>query len=170
MILSPNNFVEHIAKAQKLLNTMQIALQGVLRAKDSYENSIIVHIQFKDKFLLNQFNLPPQNSGLNPRLVSLILYSANYFDLVLQREPFVVTGLIRTQSEQDKIYGNLVSYQKAPWKSVHQFGRGCDVRIRNIQTALINKFVEHINRNFPYDENRSTALIERDHIHMQVKG
>lgn len=169
MIYNSKTLSDDLNRAKLGINLLSQNLDLLTQAQDTDEISALIQIQFKNRIIFNQFNLPPQNSGLNSKLISLILYSANYFDMILQ-QPFVVTGLIRTQSEQDKIYGSLVSYQKAPWKSVHQYGRGCDVRIRNIQTALINKFVEHINRNFPYDENRSTALIERDHIHMQVKG
>ncbi len=145
-------------------------------ADDVYECVLISQMQFKTKRIFEEFAQPCHSSMLNSRLLALIWYSAGFFESIL-RIPIVLTGLIRTQAEQNIIYEDNEAYQKKPWKSVHQFGRGCDVRIRGIQSAYVNKFVVHINKSFPYrpvnnanyDKGHPTALLEKDHIHLQVR-
>lgn len=118
--------------------------------------------KFKDRRLLDEFN------DSNPHLQALVLYLGRYayrqFDTVL-----IVTHVHRTQKEQDEIYKDNFAYQKGPWKSVHQFGRGTDIRIRNLPRGVAVMLCKHINTNWHYGSfGKPTALLERNHIHLQV--
>jgi len=61
--------------------------------------------------------------GLQQMLLFMDAYSQHFFQVEL-----VVTELIRTDAEQDSIYGDDPEYQADPWKSYHQFKRAADLR------------------------------------------
>lgn len=123
-------------------------------------------LYFSNKFLAGQFHV----SGLlNPRLRAVILYAA-WFSEDMLNKPLIITHLFRTQAEQNSIYTDNKMYKTAPWKSVHQFGRGCDIRIRHLTETQQKHLRRKINTSFPYDAERShpTAFLERSHLHLQV--
>lgn len=83
-----------------------------------------------------------------------------------------ITGVMRTQEEQDFIYRANPAYQVKPWMSVHQIGRGVDIRCNDMTEAEITDVVEVLNR-IPYrTPGKSTAIRHNvgagDHIHIQV--
>lgn len=61
--------------------------------------------------------------GLQLMLLFMDAYSQHYFNVELY-----LTGLIRTDDEQDDIYGDDESYQTNPWKSYHQLKMAGDLR------------------------------------------
>ena len=84
--------------------------------------------------------------------------------------------VLRTQEEQDSIYGNNSNYQNKPWKSVHQFWRGVDLRNNDMKPGMADDLAEVLNK-IPYDESRpekKSCIVHDvgrgDHIHIQVKG
>jgi hypothetical protein len=166
MIYKPHLVVERLNGAILFIKKVKESLGLKYPAGDVWGNSTLLHIQFKTERLCRQFNLPLTTTSLSPKLISIIMYSAWFFDAELN-QPFVITGLQRTQGEQDSIYKNDERYKVKPWKSVHQFGRGCDVRIRHLKMEEINKFVANVNTHFRYPDH-VTALYERDHVHLQV--
>lgn len=117
--------------------------------------------KFKNRTLLVEFN------ESNPHLQALVLYLGRYayrrFDIVL-----TVTHVDRTQEEQDEIYKDNFAYQKAPWKSVHQYKRGTDIRIHDLPPGVAIMLCNHINAHWHYGYGKPTALLERDHVHLQV--
>lgn len=93
-----------------------------------------------------------------------------------------ITELKRSQEEQDAIYLNAndklvrLQYERSPWKSVHQYGRGADIRTFDLPKHVKNDILELLNR-FVYDEERpdkKTAIFHDlgtgEHIHVQVKA
>lgn len=83
-----------------------------------------------------------------------------------------VTGLHRTQKEQDRIYRNNPKYKKKPWKSVHQDWRGGDVGVNAFSTKTKRFLRDMLNRRF---KNMGTSKVcvwhdigLGDHFHLQV--
>lgn len=118
--------------------------------------------KFKNRDLSDEFDRS------KPRLQALVLYLGRYayrrFDIVL-----TVTHVNRTQEEQDEIYKDNFAYQEAPWKSVHQFCRGADIRTRDLPKGVAVKLCKHINTHWHYGSfGKPTALLERNHIHLQT--
>lgn len=100
---------------------------------------------------------------------------------VRYNQDITITELIRTQEEQDILYGKKCSnkdtrerYKKSPWKSVHQYGRGADIRTFDWKREWIDDIMSILNK-IPYDENRphkQTAIYHDigtgEHIHIQT--
>ncbi len=84
-----------------------------------------------------------------------------------------ITDLFRTQSEQDEIYKNDLNYQIKPWKSVHQYRRGADIRIWEFNKSQQDDLLNFLNVFFTYYSDHPTALIHQVdnnglHMHIQV--
>lgn len=112
---------------------------------------------------------------ISPRLRA-ILWELTWFCNTKIFKDVCITDLLRTQEEQDSLYFKHSKYQKTPWKSVHQYGRGADIRtydcfsVQEIQTIL-----RFLNSNWTYDPTRpqlKTAIYHNigagAHIHIQV--
>jgi len=134
-----------------------------------------VPIRFKTQHLAEQFEL------IRPSLRGILLDAAFFvsrkfgYDAVL-----TITDLIRTQAEQDSIYLNhpdptiRQKYKEKPWSSVHQYGRGGDVRVE-YTNGEIKEILDYVNGHYVYDPSRPakpTAIVHDagngKHIHMQV--
>ena len=114
-----------------------------------------------------------ESNDLSWRLRYLVEAVARYSFVEFKKE-IVITDLIRTQEEQDEIYKNNVRYQESPWKSVHQFGRGCDLRT-SIYTVSEIEILKDFANFFTYDKDRpkkQTCLVHDVgvglHFHLQV--
>jgi hypothetical protein len=90
-------------------------------------------------------------------------------------EEITLTDIYRTQEEQENIYG-----KDTKKKSVHQFWRGVDVRVRDFDEYQIDK-MEDMLKLFTYDPARpykksvirhniknSQGVVMGDHFHIQV--
>lgn len=90
------------------------------------------------------------------------------------RKPIIITELMRNQEEQDNIYGETPKYKERPWKSVHQFGRGCDLRVWEYTASQVASLEDFLNQ-FTYDSKRlhkKTCLVhdvgKGIHFHIQT--
>lgn len=106
----------------------------------------------------------------NPKLVYIVLFAAEKLGDI------VITGIYRTQEEQEKIYG--AGYKI---KSVHQYWRGVDIRIpAKYDSDRINYLIDMINEFFPYGKKGYETVIRHeverdgvkfgDHLHIQTRG
>ena len=102
-------------------------------------------------------------------LVSMLSY---YMELEHGRD-VVITDLLRTQEEQDEYYKNDKKYKKKPWKSVHQYGRGVDIRSHGLEQKTIEMVLNFLNM-VKYDQARphKKTAIHHDiglsgHFHIQ---
>lgn len=116
-----------------------------------------------------------ESKNLNERLRNIIL-CLDYFSVAKFGKEIVITDIYRTQEEQDEIYKKHPNYKKKPWKSVHQFWRGIDIRSSIFEKEEINELLFVLNR-IPYDPKRSkkkTAQVHTVgkglHFHIQVMG
>lgn len=107
-----------------------------------------------------------------PKVDERIRIILNFLDFYMQSRhelEIMVTELIRTQAEQNKIYG--INYKK---KSVHQYGRGADIRCFDWPQNAIDDALFLLNL-IPYGKgNYKTAIYHEIgnngvHIHIQVK-
>lgn len=84
-------------------------------------------------------------------------------------EELTLTCLLRTDEEQAAMYESGASPSKL---SVHQFGRGADIRLVEDE-AFMSELEEYVNRKYPYGKgDLKTMLVHvgtARHIHIQVK-
>jgi len=134
---------------------------------------MIVFEESKKERLQKEFE-----EDIDNRLKIILFALAGYLEYK-REEDLIITHLMRTQKEQDAIYtSDKVSqeirekYIKNPFYSVHQFGRGADVGITNIQKA--KEIIEWLNTRFVYDGRYKTAILHDiglgKHIHIQVNN
>ncbi len=103
-----------------------------------------------------------------------MLFFLDYYVTQRYNKEIMITELIRTQAEQDIIYKDDPKYKKGPkWASVHQYGRGADLRVSEFTLDEIKDILDLLNK-IPYGDGRhKTALIHNvgfgDHIHIQVR-
>ena len=118
-------------------------------------------------------------ADISGKLKQLIEMLALYMWLKYGRQ-IMITELKRTQDEQDDIYGKKADketkakYKKKPWKSVHQFDRGADIRTYDWERNEVKDALFILNT-IVYDKARSRkkTAIHHDlgtgeHIHIQV--
>ncbi|MCP4988371.1 MAG: hypothetical protein GY928_20665 [Colwellia sp.] len=118
-------------------------------------------MQFKNVGLKQQFK--QIDSRLRVMLSFLDLFTTKKYN-----DEIVITELIRTQQQQELIYG--VGTKK---KSVHLYGRGADVRVSNFKDSQITEILDLLNK-IPYGKGSYKTAIRHDvdfgdHIHVQVK-
>ena len=104
--------------------------------------------------------------------LQIIVYALDAYVKHRYKKEIMVTSIFRTQEEQDEIYGHLAGYKESPWKSVHQYWRGVDVRLSNFSKEEIKDILMFLNKSFEYTGRYETA-IKHDigygsHIHIQV--
>lgn len=107
---------------------------------------------------------------LHPALYIVVLAAANWH-YKRTGEPAVLTGIIRNRDEQLRIYPD-----KPDRRSVHEFGRGADIRITGLQPVVAMELEEWINRTFEYQSTKlslHTAMIHEvgelgEHLHLQI--
>lgn len=84
-----------------------------------------------------------------------------------------ITGIDRSQNEQDNIYKDNPDYQKAKWYSVHQFWRGVDISVKYFTDIEKLAILEFLNQ-FEYGNDKKTALIHNagygTHLHIQTNS
>ena len=125
-------------------------------------------IQFKTKRIEDEFKLDTSiRQDLKNILYMLAIYCEVEFD-----EDITITELYRTQSEQDTYYAHIPNYNK---KSVHQFGRGADIRSRNFNENEITKIMTFLNLITYQEGSRYQTAKYHDigmgsHIHIQVRA
>ncbi len=113
---------------------------------------------------------------LHPDLLKILYWLSGWVELNTNAGAITLTHLIRTQSEQDEIYGADPEYQLKPWKSVHQFGRGADISLSDFifERDNVEAIIATINSNWRYrTPGKQTALIHQVgnmgmHMHIQV--
>ena len=125
-------------------------------------------IKFKTKRIEKEFYY---NTSIKDRLKDIIYMLALYTELEFRKD-ITLTELHRTQEEQDSYYKDNDRYREKPWKSVHQYGRGADIRTKNFEQEEIMKMVDFLNH-VHYSTKHNTALFHDigigEHIHIQVR-
>ena len=104
------------------------------------------------KFKSDKIEADFSSSNVSWKLKEMIRAGDKYAQIEFGKE-LVITDLLRTQESQDRIYKDNPNYHVKPWKSVHQYGRGCDIRTRNLDPKEIEKLTNFFNL-FQYDKNR----------------
>lgn len=111
---------------------------------------------------------------IDDRLVFIIYAFDGYISANFPEYSITVTHILRTQEEQDRIYGNNPEYQKKKWTSVHQVGRGIDVSTAGWQRKDIDTILEFLNiAHYGKGTLRTTIFHDvgrGEHIHIQVNG
>ena len=127
------------------------------------------------KFKTDEIEAQWNSDKVSKKLKDIIKMGEEYSSIEFGQE-LTITDLIRTQEEQDRIYGDSENYQINPWPSVHQFGRGADLRVRDFTKEQIDKLTTFFNL-ITYDSNRSnkkTCLVHNVgqglHFHIQIKA
>jgi len=113
---------------------------------------------------------------LDYRIRAMLKSLAGFVEFYFKKD-IIITCLLRTDKEQDKIYSGNERYKIKSWKSVHQVGRGADVRVDGDgdfteleETAIL----DFINKIFPYEKGNFKAGLVHNvgagrHLHLQVK-
>lgn len=126
-------------------------------------------ISFKTDKIKKEFT----SDKVHPRLKKIMTMLSIFCEVEFAKD-IVVTELLRTQAEQDRYYGKNPAYIKKPWNSVHQFGRGCDIRtINHFTPTEIKKIVAFLNIiTYRKKSKVKTATYHNiglgNHIHIQV--
>jgi len=108
--------------------------------------------------------------NLHPALYVAVLAAA-YWHFRRTGKPAVLTHLIRSREEQRKIYPD-----KPNVRSVHEFGRGADLRVTDLEEMARIEWENWINQNFEYRSAKQgprTAIIHQvgslgEHLHIQI--
>ncbi len=108
------------------------------------------------------------------KIKEIVLSAASYM-MDKYKYEIVVTEVFRSQAEQDDIYKNDPNYKIKPWRSVHQDGRGVDLRTNDMTKAMIDDLRDYLNT-IPYDPKRpekKTCLVHEvdnhgNHFHIQT--
>lgn len=102
------------------------------------------------------------------RLQGIIIFASGYASNAFSKD-VVVTSLIRTQAEHDRIYKDRPNKPKT---SVHIEKRGADLRSSNLTPHQVKELVSVINSVFCYSARLETAIYHDvgsgAHIHLQV--
>lgn len=107
--------------------------------------------------------------------IKIILLFLEFFVKSRYGRDLLITDLIRTQIQQDYIYRDNLRYKRRPWFSVHQYGRGADIRCFDWEPAEVDEVLDLLN-SIPYGKGKyQTAVHHRIegggiHIHIQVKA
>jgi len=124
-------------------------------------------IKFKTKRIAKEYLSP----DLSDDLLSIICILSAYCQLEFKKD-ITITGIYRTQEEQEKIYSKNKQFKKAPWYSVHQFWRGMDIRSKNFTKKECDKIVLFLNM-ITYDTIHNTVVYHdvglAKHFHLQSK-
>ena len=126
-------------------------------------------IYYKTKRIEDEFK---GDNTIKYELKQVIYMLSLYCELEFGKD-VVITELYRTQSEQDFYYKDRDTYQRKPWKSVHQFGRGADIRSRNFTENQITKIIAFLNlKTYKSGSKYQTAIYHNigmgSHIHIQT--
>lgn len=102
--------------------------------------------QDKERLESELGQLQSKNPELHTMLMDLVQFVHDEF-----QKDVVLTMILRTQAEQDEIYGGTVnsagrSYDEKPWRSPHQFWHAMDLRSWIYTEEELQKMVDWINR------------------------
>ncbi|MEA2064482.1 MAG: hypothetical protein U9P14_12335 [Gemmatimonadota bacterium] len=107
--------------------------------------------------------------GIHPALYVAVL-AACLWHFRRTGEPAVVTHLLRSSSEQRRLYPHQ-PHRRSP----HQYGRAADLRTRHLDDSTAEEWAEWVNRSFDYRGRAGvqTALYHQvgnhgHHLHLQV--
>lgn len=139
----------------------------------------MVNINFKTQRQKTEW----ESGEVHIKLVEIIKWAMKWITFEYpEYKHITITDIIRTQAEQDKIYLNHIDegirekYKNKKWASVHQFGRGVDLRTFDMPDRMVFDLCKVINC-ISYDKNRpkkETAIYHDagtgSHIHLQVMG
>ena len=119
-----------------------------------------VSLRFTAERQFNEFG------AVLPRLRALLWEVAHYSLTHCGITP-IITHVLRTQEEQEAIYG-----KNTKRRSPHQDGRAADLRSRIYTAPQITDLVKYINTEFPRHDGYPTALYHTVglgwHLHLQV--
>jgi len=127
------------------------------------------YIRFKSPRQEREWFARSKEAEIHPALYVVVLAAAHWY---YQRtgKPAVLTHLLRTDSEQRRIYPDRTAY-----RSPHEFGRAADLRTAGLEPVVARQWEEWINRTFPYSgkPGARTALIHQvgalgEHLHVQI--
>ena len=108
---------------------------------------------------------------ISSNLISILYMLSTYCNMEF-RKSIIITDLLRSEKEQYHIYKNNKRFIKKPWMSVHQFGRGADVRSSCFDKNEIKKIKDFLNC-ITYDDKHKTAIYHSvgfgKHFHIQTK-
>jgi hypothetical protein len=125
-------------------------------------------IKFKDSRVETEWKY---SSELSERVKKIAEIVAGFCQLNFGKD-VVITHILRSQAEQDTFYANDAKYKEAPWKSVHQYGRGIDLRSRDFTPAEIERIVAFANM-ITYSKEKNTCVYhdvgQGKHIHLQAR-
>ena len=135
----------------------------------------MVKIDFKEDRQRKEW----ESGDVSIHLVKRIKFLCEYINIAYpDYGSLTMTDIIRTSDEQDRIYLTSPTlkemYKKKPWLSVHQFGRGIDIRTTDMEKNMVNRILIVLN-SIPYDVKRpskKTAIFHNvgsgEHIHIQT--
>ena len=133
-------------------------------------------IKFKHLQLQSEFEGDITVSGfpLNAKLQSMV-FALNGFVEYFFGKSITITEILRDQETQDRYYKENAKYAKKPWKSVHQFGCGVDVRVAGFNDDEVEEMVAFLSGAFDYGDDKHDVVVNHDiglgrHIHLQVKA
>jgi len=129
-------------------------------------------IEFKTKRQAEEFRY------LHPGLQKILYWLSGWTEMNTAAKQITITGLIRTQEEQNAIYADNVLFRESPWPSVHQFGRGADISVLGFLSSGDDpaSICVEVNREFLYGDGRHSTAIYHEvnrhgkHIHIQVRA
>lgn len=109
---------------------------------------------------------------VNSKLKKILYMLALYCEVEFGKD-ITITELYRTQDEQDQYYEDNQRYKEKPWKSVHQFGRGADVRSKNFEPDEAERIIKFLKCVTYRDGSKSQTVVHHDiglgeHFHIQV--
>ncbi len=132
-------------------------------------------IRFKHTALQGEFEEAPNEDGakLSSGLRLIVFALAGFADYHFGKD-VVITHILRSQAQQDEFYRENPRYKGKPWKSVHQLGRGIDIRSSLFNRGEIDRIIGYLNLHFLYGGGKPTALYHNigrgAHLHLQVAG
>ena len=131
-------------------------------------------IDFKHPALRDEFAGRRSVDGqtIHPKIRAPVFALSGYADYHWGKS-LTVTEILRDAKTQDRYYRGSASYQRKPWKSVHQFGCGVDFRAANFTEAETAEMLAFLNDNFDYGDDKHKTAVCHDiglgkHLHLQI--
>jgi hypothetical protein len=128
----------------------------------------------------SQHNLPLEFEKIDWRLRFIVMAWTAEVQLKFDYTP-IITEIMRTQEEQDYIYTNLApedlkeKYKAEHFQSVHQYGRGIDLRSADMTQEMIDFTINYF-KHIIYDIDRKIQTLvyhevgDGIHFHIQING
>lgn len=138
------------------------------------ERTTTAYLEFKDKRVESEWMAgfdpdAPAGTSLHPALVVVVAAAGHWIFRATGRRA-VLTHLLRTRSEQERIYPG-----EPERRSPHEYGRAADFRVRNLPADLAGEWEAWLNAAFGYlgRAGSRTAILHETggrgmHLHVQV--